>query len=71
MINIINKLRITVLIVMILTSIPLLIHYFLGTNAQTNMITHLHVYSGILFIIVVILNMIINKKAKNIKSVNY
>ncbi len=65
-----NKLRVGAMLIMILTSIPLVIYYFFGTNPKNDIITHLHVYSGILFIIVAIINTIINKKAENIKSVN-
>ena len=48
--------------VTILTTIPLLINYLKGTEPKFELITHLHVWFGTIFIIVVLIRIIMNRK---------
>jgi len=46
----------------ILTTIPLLINYLKGTEPKFELITHLHVWFGTAFIIVVLIRIFMNRK---------
>jgi len=46
----------------IITTIPLLVNYLKGTEPKFELITHLHVWFGTIFIIVVLLRIIMNRK---------
>ncbi len=58
----INILRIIGFIGLIITSIPLVVKYFIGRESVSETITHLHVWIGIAFIITAIISMIMKKK---------
>ncbi|BFN38246.1 hypothetical protein [Fidelibacter multiformis] len=64
MLKLVTKLRIISLIALIITSVPLVITYWAGTEPRNPLITHLHVYIGILFTLLAIANMILMKKDK-------
>lgn len=68
--KILNILRISAFIIVLITSIPLTINYFKGSEPEYEMITKLHVYVGIAFFIVAIASMIINKKHNNSNHAN-
>lgn len=46
----------------VLTTIPLLVNYLKGTESRFELITHLHVWFGTIFIIVVLIRIIMNRK---------
>lgn len=50
------------LAITLITSIPLTINYFRGTEAPLELMTGLHVYFGILFGIVALTRLCINRK---------
>ncbi len=59
-------LRTTTFIVLILTSIPLFVNYLRGITPEHLLITHLHVWFGLAFIVFAIIGMMMQKKeAKN------
>lgn len=60
----VTKLRIVSLITLIITSVPLVITYWAGTVPRNPLITHLHVYIGILFVVLAFTNMILMKREK-------
>ena len=49
-------------IMVVLTTIPLLVNYLKGTDPKFPIFVHLHVWFGAIFLIVVIIRMIMNKK---------
>jgi amino acid permease len=65
MLKLLAKLRIASLVALIMTSVPLVITYWTGTEHGNHLITHLHVYIGIIFILLAVVNMILMKKEKN------
>ncbi|MBA7521022.1 hypothetical protein ES705_13122 [subsurface metagenome] len=65
MMKFLNILRISVFTIMILTSLPLVIHHFRGSNPEHDVITHLHVLFGLLFIVIAIISMVLNKKMQD------
>ena len=59
-------LRTTTFAALILTSIPLIVNYLRNIEPEHLLITHLHVWFGVAFIISAIVSMIMQKKeAKN------
>jgi len=46
----------------VLTTIPLLINYLKGIEPRFPIFVHLHVWFGVIFLIVVAIRMIINRK---------
>ena len=70
MVKWINIFRFLSLIVLILTSIPLYVSYFSGTEPKFSIVTKLHVGFGILFTISAFSSMIINKKMKGNNNAN-
>jgi cytochrome b561 len=48
-------------IIVVLTSIPLFIKYILGSSPSSRLIVDLHVWAGIIFIVVAIIRMIVLK----------
>jgi hypothetical protein len=64
MLKLVTKLRIISLIALIITSVPLVISYWAGTEPRNPIITHLHVYIGILFVVLAVTNMILMKREK-------
>ncbi|MCD6234145.1 MAG: hypothetical protein J7K63_03790 [Candidatus Marinimicrobia bacterium] len=64
MLKLVTKLRIIFLIALIITSIPLVITYWTGTEIRNPLIIHLHVYIGILFTLMAIANMVLMKQEK-------
>lgn len=61
--KIIKPLRMIAFVLVLLTSIPLVIHFFSGGEARQAFITHLHVYSGILLLIVAPLTVFFERRA--------
>jgi len=49
-------------IMIVLTTIPLLVNYLKGIDPKFPIFVHLHVWFGIVFVVVVIIRMIINRK---------
>ncbi len=62
--RILNPIRMLSFVVMVLTSVPLVIHYIQGTSAEHELVVHLHVLSGILFVITAIPTMIMSRQKK-------
>lgn len=61
MIKILNIIKIASFVVLVLTSIPMIVCYFLNTTPHIIFIVDIHVISGVLFIITAIPSMIISK----------
>ncbi|MEA3318182.1 MAG: hypothetical protein U9R54_09515 [Bacteroidota bacterium] len=70
MIKIFNITRLIVMAILFLTSIPLLRHYFVGGSLKFEIVNDLHVFSGMLFIVIAIVNIIITKKMKRESNKN-
>lgn len=64
--KIIEKLRITTFILTLLTTIPLFINYLRNTEPTNELITHLHVWFGIIFFVSGIISMVLNKRNKKV-----
>lgn len=60
--KIINIGRIITFIATLLTTIPLFINYILGISSKNQLIVHLHVWFGLLFLIFAIISMVMQKK---------
>lgn len=60
--KIINIGRIITFIATLLTTIPLFINYILGISPKNQLIVHLHVWFGLLFLIFAIISMVMQKK---------
>ncbi len=60
-IKILNILRLTTFTLLVITSIPLTIHYFREDGSPEFLVSS-HVFTGILFIVFAIVSMILQKK---------
>jgi hypothetical protein len=49
-------------VLVLLTSIPLFINYLKGVEPQFAIVTHLHVWLGVIFFVVAIISMVKKKK---------
>ena len=49
-------------IVVVLTTIPLFVNYLKGTEPKFPIFVHLHIWFGVIFVVVVIIRMIMNRK---------
>lgn len=55
-------------VVTVLTSIPLFVAYLMQYETKSALISHLHVWSGVVFIAFAITNMVMDKKAAKQKT---
>ncbi len=60
--KILDHIRTTTFIILLLTSIPLFINYILGRESSKELIIHLHVWIGLLFLILAIISMRLRRK---------
>lgn len=51
--------------IMLLSTIPLFIHYLMHTTPRNQMVVHIHVWFGCAFFIFAIASMIVQKKTGN------
>lgn len=65
MIKILNISRMISFVITALTSIPLAITYFQSIDPKNELVVHLHVIFGIIFIVTAIPSMIIRKRQNN------
>lgn len=56
--------RVVSLLVTLLSTIPLFIHYLMHTAPKNQMIVHIHVWVGCLFFIFALVSMIMQKKQR-------
>jgi len=49
-------------IMIVLTTIPLFVSYLKGTEPKFSIFVHLHVWFGVMLVVVVIIRMIMNRK---------
>ena len=49
-------------IMIVLTTIPLFVSYLKGTEPKLSIFVHLHVWFGVMLVVVVIIRMIMNRK---------
>ena len=68
MVKFMNTLRIITFLILLLSSVPMLKHHFAGNKPEHDLLIHLHVLFGLIFIIVTVINMIMNRKARNVKD---
>ncbi len=57
--------RMVSFVMMTATSVPLIIHYFQGSTVPFPWVTSLHVYFGILFVLVAVPGMIMMRRNKS------
>lgn len=59
--NIINKTRMIAFIVTILSTIPLFLSYLTDSQPKNELVTHLHVWFGLIFIVMSVVSMLLEK----------
>jgi hypothetical protein len=59
-----NKARMFAFIITVLSTIPLFIKYLTNAELENQLILHLHVWFGLIFIILAMLAMFLDKKPK-------
>ncbi len=57
-----DSIRTTTFIILLLTSIPLFVNYILGQGPSRELIIHLHVWFGLIFLILAIISMRLRNK---------
>lgn len=57
-----DSIRTTTFIILLLTSIPLFVNYILGQEPSRELIIHLHVWFGLIFLILAIISMRLRNK---------
>lgn len=59
--KIINKTRMIAFIVTILSTIPLFLSYLTDSQPKNELVIHLHVWFGLIFIVLSVVNMLLEK----------
>ncbi len=59
--KIINKTRMIAFIVTILSTIPLFLSYLTDSQPKNELVTHLHVWFGLIFIVMSVVSMLLEK----------
>lgn len=52
-------------VVTLLSTIPLFVHYLMGTQPKSPVIVHIHVWFGLVFLILAITSIVLSKKGQN------
>ncbi|MBN1997050.1 hypothetical protein JW935_05820 [candidate division KSB1 bacterium] len=60
--------RMVSFIVTLLSTIPLFVHYVMGTHPKKEIITHLHVWFGLAFIIFAVMSMVMKKRKQHAQN---
>ena len=60
--KIIRPIRMIAFVLIFITSVPLVVHFFSGAEHRQALITHLHVYSGILLLIVALMTVFFERR---------
>lgn len=62
--KIINKTRMMAFIVTILSTIPLFLSYLTDSQPKNELVIHLHVWFGLIFIVISVSSMVLEKRKK-------
>lgn len=62
--KIINKTRMMAFIVTILSTVPLFLSYLTDSQPKNELVTHLHVWFGLIFIVISVSSMLLGKRKR-------